>query len=46
MLWAGELKGVPVVQNIRMRGGFGGIIVVTAVLLAAQLITGVQAFPL
>jgi len=30
----------------RLRTGFGGMIAVTAILLAAQLITGVQAFPL
>jgi hypothetical protein len=32
--------------NDRARTGFGGMAVVTAVLLMAQFITGVEAFPL
>jgi hypothetical protein len=32
--------------DIRTKTGFGGIITVTAVLLAAQLISGLRAFPL
>jgi hypothetical protein len=34
------------VLSIREKAGFGGIITVSAVLLAVQFITGVQAFPL
>jgi hypothetical protein len=34
------------VLSSRARTGFGGMITVAAVLLAMQLITGVQAFPL
>jgi hypothetical protein len=30
----------------RARAGFGGIFVVTAILVAVQLLTGVEAFPL
>jgi hypothetical protein len=39
-------QGERAVLNSRARTGFGGMITVAAVLLAAQLITGVQAFPL
>jgi hypothetical protein len=41
-----ENRGNGAVLNSRARTGFGGMITVAAVLLAAQLITGVQAFPL
>lgn len=34
------------VLSIRAKAGFGGVITVSAVLLAAQFISGVQAFPL
>jgi hypothetical protein len=34
------------VFNSRARAGFGGMITVSAVLLAVQIITGIQAFPL
>jgi hypothetical protein len=39
-------KGYVIVLTSRARTGFGGMITVGAVLLAIQLITGVQAFPL
>ena len=39
-------KGNVAVLGSRARTGFGGMITVSAVLLAIQLITGVQAFPL
>jgi hypothetical protein len=34
------------VLSIRAKAGFGGMISVSALLLAVQVITGVQAFPL
>jgi hypothetical protein len=34
------------VLSIRSKAGFGGMITVSAVLIAVQFITGVQAFPL
>jgi len=39
-------QGDGAVLSSRAKTGFGGMITVAAVLLAAQLITGVQAFPL
>jgi hypothetical protein len=41
-----EIRGNGAMLSSRARTGFGGIITVAAVLLAAQFITGVQAFPL
>jgi hypothetical protein len=41
-----EIRGNGAVLSSRARTGFGGIVTVAAVLLAAQFITGVQAFPL
>jgi hypothetical protein len=41
-----EQKGNGEVFGSRARTGFGGIISVSAVLIAMQIITGVQAFPL
>jgi hypothetical protein len=41
-----EPKGNGAVFGSRARTGFGGIISVSAVLIAMQIITGVQAFPL
>lgn len=32
--------------SARLTTGFGGLFVVTSILLAVQLVTGVQAFPL
>jgi len=41
-----KFKGNVAVFSSRAKTGFGGIITVSAVLLAIQFITGVQAFPL
>ena len=41
-----KLKGYVAVFSSRAKTGFGGMITVSAVLLAIQFITGVQAFPL
>jgi hypothetical protein len=40
------MQGNGAVLSTRAKTGFGGMITVTAVLLAVQLITGIQAFPL
>jgi hypothetical protein len=44
-LRGGSQRGITVL-SIRSKAGFGGMITVSAVLIAAQFITGVQAFPL
>jgi hypothetical protein len=41
-----SFKGYGTVVSTRAMTGFGGIITVSAVLLAVQFITGIQAFPL
>jgi hypothetical protein len=41
-----EVKGDVTVLSSRARTGFGGMITVSVVLLAMQIFTGVQAFPL
>jgi hypothetical protein len=41
-----EDKGDVAVLSSRAKTGFGGMITVSVVLLAVQIITGVQAFPL
>jgi hypothetical protein len=41
-----KFKGAVTVLGSRAKTGFSGMITVSAVLLAIQLITGVQAFPL
>ena len=41
-----KFKGAVTVLASRAKTGFGGVITVSAVLLAIQFITGVQAFPL
>jgi hypothetical protein len=41
-----KFKGAVTVLGSRAKTGFGGVITVSAVLLAIQFITGVQAFPL
>jgi hypothetical protein len=41
-----EVKGAVTVLGSRAKTGFGGMITVSAVLLAIQFITGIQAFPL
>jgi hypothetical protein len=38
--------GTMMMLSTRMTTGFGGLFAVTAILLAVQLVTGVQAFPL
>jgi hypothetical protein len=41
-----HIQGAKVVFGSREKAGFGGMITVSVVLLAMQIITGVQAFPL
>jgi hypothetical protein len=41
-----KFKGAVTVLSSRAKTGFGGMITISVVLLAVQLITGVQAFPL
>jgi hypothetical protein len=41
-----KFKGAVTVLGSRAKTGFGGMITISVVLLAVQLITGVQAFPL